>query len=191
MKFTFDLKIGDRTIRIEEEVAGEHQFWQRMAFWDSLPAAGPNGEADLRFSYRTPKGYEYYALECRPAGQQFDFGQMNKPTKDLFPKSWSQIQHGLREAHDEWHGEPEPEPEPVRRAEPATPAIPWAQVHPDLAAAVRDLYAVELAAKVDDQIKKWAKNRGIETLTAAEAQQVTNFARGWLGAIRKAQSRAA
>lgn len=194
MKFQFDLRLGDRVIRIEEEVDGPHQFWQRMAFWDSIPQAGPGGEADLRFSYRTPKGYEYYALESRSAGQQFDFGQMNRPTKDLFPKSWSRIQHGLQEAHEEWAGgapEPEPEPAPVRREEPATPAIPWARQHPDLAAVVRDLYGVELAAKVDVQIQRWAKNVPIADLLPADADQVCKYARGWLGAIRKQQSRTA
>lgn len=117
MKFSFDLRIGDRSIRIEEEAADEHEFWRRMAFWDSLPAAGPNGEADLRFSYRTPKGFEYYTLECRSAGMQFDFGQMNKPTKDLFPKSWSQIQHGQREEREEYQGVPAaPSPGPASAA---------------------------------------------------------------------------
>ena len=193
MKYAFDLKIGDRVVRIEEEVAGEHEFWQRMAFWDSLPQAGPGGEADLRFSYRTPKGYEYYALECRSAGQQFDFGQMNRTTKDLFPKGWSRIHHGLREEHEEWAGQEEPPPPPpappVRAPEPASAAIPWAQKHPALAGVVRDLYGVELAAKVDGQIARWASNKPIESLTPAEAEKVEKFARGWLGAIQKQRSR--
>lgn len=198
MKFSFDLHIGDRVIRIEEEVADEHVFFQRMAFWDSLPTAGPNGEADLRFSYRTPKGYEYYAIECRSAGEQFDFGQLNKPSKDLFPKTWSRIQHGLREERDEWEGPAGSSP--VAGEPPAAPAPPPAPAPPVRTASgnqnrlaldgvIAELTQYEGAGKVASQIQIWAKDRKLDELTERELKQVLDNANGWLLASKKKHSR--
>lgn len=196
MKFSFDLQLGNRSIRIEEEVAGEHQFFQRMAFWDSLPASGPSGEDDLRFSYRTPKGFEYYAIECRSAGMQFDFGQMNKQSKDLFPKSWSRIQHGQRDEHDEWAGDsapatgstpPPPLPPPVA---PRTTGQVSTRLD-QLFAVITELCQFRQRADVEAQITKWAKNRPLEDLNDAEIGKVVEFAAGWLNATKKQQSRAA
>lgn len=207
MKFSFDLRIGDRVIHIEEEVAGEHQFFQRMAFWDSIPAAGPNGEADLRFSYRTPKGFEYYAIECRSAGEQFDFGQLKKETKDLFPKSWTQIQHGLREEREEWDGDPAPAttsaPSPAPRA--AAPPAPRqdaptpmkssagggidSPTYLALQGVIAELNAYQGAGKVEKQILTWGRGQAPESLGEEDLKRVLSCANGWLLALKKTANR--
>ena len=213
MKFSFDLMVGDRVIRIEEEVAGEHQFFQRMAFWDSIPVAGPGGEADLQFSYRTPKGFEYYAIECRSSGKQFDFGQLNKPSKDLFPKNWTPIQHGLREERDEWNGRAEEraaEPETASAPPPAPPPAPPAPrpaapvpmkaggagggaidspTYLVLQGAITELSAYKGADAVEKQISAWARGRELASLAEHELKQVLQQANGWLIAAKKVVSR--
>src|SRR5262249_8248391 len=114
MRFTFDLKLGDRVIKIEDEAATPAEVFKKIAFWDSLPNEGPAGELDLKFSYRTPKGYEYYAIECPSAGQEFKFGEL-KDKKGLFPKDWEKILNGTNEyeeAESEQPRNPEPRTDP-------------------------------------------------------------------------------
>jgi hypothetical protein len=111
MKIQFPVKVGDREIQIEEEVANMAEAWQFIASWDALPQAGPNGEGDLRFSYRTPQGYEYYAIKCPSSGKEFKFGQLKNEKHKLFPKDWAPILHG----REEFEEEPAPEPTPTRR----------------------------------------------------------------------------
>lgn len=43
------------------------------------------GSNDIRFSYRTPQGYEYYELRCGSCGATFKFGQ-RQDGSGLFPK---------------------------------------------------------------------------------------------------------
>src|SRR5215468_8992366 len=105
MKFEFDLRVGDRVIRIMDEAETQTEFFQKMAFWDTIPKAGPNGEAELHFTYRTPQGYEYYSIACPDAGLEFKFGQFQKNKNSLFPKTWEQILHGL-----DHYEEAEPQP---------------------------------------------------------------------------------
>lgn len=207
MRFKFDLRVGDRVIQIEEEVASEHQFFQRMAFWDSIPAAGPNGEADLRFSYRTPKGFEYYAIECRSAGEQFDFGQLKKETKDLFPKSWTPIQHGLREERDEWLGPADELPADHAPSAPRAAAPPAprqgapARMNPSagggidsptylaLQGVIAELNAYQGADKVAKQIRAWSRGLALEELGEEDLKRVLSSANGWLLASKKTASR--
>lgn len=117
MKITFIAKMGDRQIQIEDEVANEAEAWKVVAFWDSLPQVGPNGQTDLKFSYRTPEGYEYYSIECPSAGKEFKFGQLREGKGKLFPKDWAPILHGREEFEEE------PAPAPARPS-PATPQRP-------------------------------------------------------------------
>jgi pyruvate/2-oxoglutarate dehydrogenase complex dihydrolipoamide acyltransferase (E2) component len=101
MKFEFDLRVGDRVIRISDEAANATEFFQKMAFWDTIPHAGPNGEAELKFSFRTPKGCEYYSIECGDAGKEFKFGQFKADKTRLFPKTWESILHGAERYEEE------------------------------------------------------------------------------------------
>src|SRR5262245_12974730 len=113
MKFEVDLRVGDRVIRITDDAATPAEFFQKMAFYDTIPPAGPNGEADLKFMYRTPQGYEYYTIESESAGEEFKFGQLKEakgviPKGSPFPKSWEPLQHGSeRYEEEEQHRAPE------------------------------------------------------------------------------------
>lgn len=111
MRFEFDLKLGDRVIRMADEAATPAEVFERMAFWDSLPKKGPGGEGDLEFSYRTPKGFEYYAIVCPSAGQEFKFGQLKDEKGQLFPKGWEELRRGA----DDHHEEEEPQRKPDAR----------------------------------------------------------------------------
>jgi hypothetical protein len=132
MKIKFSVKVGDRTIQIEDDVANVAEAWRLVAFWDSLPQAGPAGQGDLKFSYRTPQECEYFAIACPSSGQEFKFGQFRKDKDKLFPKHWAPILHG-REEFDEEQA-PEPAPAPARResqsTRPASPAPPVAAPAP-------------------------------------------------------------
>lgn len=187
MKFTFDLRLGDRTIRIEDDATTEHELWRKLAFWDSLPTSGPNGETDLRFSYRTPQGFEFFALECRSIGQEFKFGQ-KKDDKHLFPKGWEAMQHGG--ARDEYEEEPE-----TRRQPPTPPRQASSGAGEDRLAnlfeTITGLCQFRERADVEAQITKWAKGRRLEDLSNAELTQIEGFATGWLNSTKKQHSRAA
>lgn len=113
MKFEFDLRVGDRVIRITDEAATPAEWFRKMAFYDQIPKAGPGGEAELKFTYRTPKGYEYFSIACPDAGMEFKFGQFREQKERLFPKAWEQILHGLDHYEEEEH-----EHEPQRAEEP-------------------------------------------------------------------------
>lgn len=104
MKYSFDLKIGDRVIHVEDEAASAKELWKALAFWDSLPTSGPMEEPDLKFSYRTPGDYEYFALECRSSGKEFKMGERKNAEKSLFPKGWAEIKHGFGEENEEESG---------------------------------------------------------------------------------------
>lgn len=96
MKVRTRIQVGGRSLDLEFDAENERQVFERLSFWDSLPQAGPGGEEDLKFCYRTPQGYEYYSLVCESAGMEFMFGQ-TKEDKSLFPKAWQKIQRGHEE----------------------------------------------------------------------------------------------
>lgn len=192
MKFKFEVRLGDRVIEIEDEAASAHDVWRKIAFWDSLPSAGPNGEADLRFSHRTPQGYEFFALECRSAGQEFKFGQ-KKDDKQLFPKGWEPIQHGADDHEEDSQPARQSAPAPARQAQPVSSApapaannASWTAKHAALADAIREVGAYHGADTVAGRVNGWTRGRSIEDLTADEAQGVLNNVNGWLVASKKA-----
>lgn len=108
MKIMFFVKFGDRQIQIEDEVANQAEAWRVVASWDALPQTGPDGQTDLKFSYRTPQGNEYFAIECPSAGKEFKFGQLREGKGKLFPKHWAPILHGLEDFDEEPVSKPEP-----------------------------------------------------------------------------------
>lgn len=119
MKFTAQIKFGNRMITIEDEAADLRDMFHKMNIYDALPSEGPGGEEDLKFSHRVVKNgrgqdCDYYSVVCEKAGQEFKFGILST-SKDLFPKGWEPIRRGaFRERQDE-EQEPEPAPEPAPR----------------------------------------------------------------------------
>lgn len=116
MRFTFTVKIGETEFEISDDAANPAEMFQKVAFWQSLPTEGPNGETDLKLSYRTPQGYEYYSIISEQADQEFKLGQKMGEEGQLFPKRWEPLVHG--NGHD-YEGE-EPPPPPSRQASKAT-----------------------------------------------------------------------
>lgn len=115
------IRSGNNEIRLEGESSTLRAFWEEMAFWDSLPQAGPNGEVDLKFSYRSPKGNDYYAIECPDAGQEFKFGILQvrhseSYPQQLFPKNWERAKHGQYADLEEADTAPPVQPEATTKA---------------------------------------------------------------------------
>ena len=88
MKVSFQVKIGQTTFNVEDEVANDAEFFHLVDFWHSLPVEGPNGEQDLYISHRTPQGYDYYEILCPSAKMKFQMGQLKEEKGKLFPKEW-------------------------------------------------------------------------------------------------------
>ncbi len=103
------IRAGSAEIRLEGESDSLRAFWAEMAFWDSLPQAGPGGEDDLQFSYRTPKGNEYFSILCPSAKEEFKFGVLKANPQQLFPKDWERAKHGQYAVDDDEPGSPPPD----------------------------------------------------------------------------------
>lgn len=99
MKVQFNVVIGETEFLMSEEVESETEFFQKLHFYQNLPKTGPNGETDLKLSYRTPKGYTYYSIVSEKAGMEFKFGQ-HQGSDTLFPKQWEPLYSGEVEAGD-------------------------------------------------------------------------------------------
>lgn len=101
MNFKLTIQVGQTTIEIADEASTQTEFFQRVSFWTSLPAVGPNGEDDLRIvARRTRKNHIYYSIASPTAGQELRFGVHNDETGRLYPKQWEPIMYG-QHAHDE------------------------------------------------------------------------------------------
>ena len=99
MQIEIEFTVGDKRLKITEEVEGHAEFFTKMEFWDSIPRTGPNGETDLKFVHRTPKGYDYYEVICESAKMRFQFGQSREDKGRLFPKGWTPMHEG--DEHEE------------------------------------------------------------------------------------------
>jgi len=114
MKFSTSIKVGKHEIFIEDEAADLKEMWMKLDSLQAIPDKGPNGEQELYFCHRKPKGkYDYFTIICPEAGQEFTFGQVTDGGA-LFPKEWAPIQHKLNGrylAFDERTGEHEDEPD--------------------------------------------------------------------------------
>lgn len=89
----FKLKLGLDEFTLKAEVENEKAFFEILSFYSSLPKTGPNGETDLRLSFRTTtEGHKYYSIVSDKAGMEFQFGQ-NKENRGngLFPKGWAPV----------------------------------------------------------------------------------------------------
>ena len=100
MKLEIKFTVGDKELRIEEDVASHGELFSKLEFWDSIPRTGPNGEKDLRFVHRVHQGYDFFEVICESASQRFPFGQRKEPKGELFPKGWEPM-HGHDDAQTE------------------------------------------------------------------------------------------
>lgn len=95
MQVKFDLTVGNKTYTITDEAATQAELIQKLAFYNSIPTTGPNGETDLTFRHRTVKlksgDGEYFSIVSEQAGQEFNFGQSAKRQGDLFQKGWQEL----------------------------------------------------------------------------------------------------
>lgn len=183
MKYSFELKLGDRTLRIEDEAEDERAFIRAMSFWDTIPQCGPGGEADLEFCFRSGKAkngkpYTYYSIVCPSAQMEFIFGQHleNVEGNKLFPRDggkWTPLQL-TRYRQDEPLEQPEREPEQERKpvhpvGSPNPPSSPLSvavavATPSDFWPAARGLKAGGLRAFSDqvikDRLKKFSDDQG-------------------------------
>lgn len=119
MKHTFPFNFGDRTIMIEFEADTPADFIEKIAFYDSLPAATPNGATDLRFLVRRPKDKQgnpvtYYSIISLKDNLELKLHQHRANPKSLYSKGeWVRLVSGRDTGDDE-------EPPTERSAEPST-----------------------------------------------------------------------
>lgn len=91
---------------------------------------GNCGSPDLRLAHKTPKGYEYFSVQCQSCRHELKFGQAKESGK-LFPKAWEPPFSGddNGEAPQQSYAEPQyhynqtaPAPAPPMQA-PAAPQV--------------------------------------------------------------------
>lgn len=110
MKIIFTKNVGGKAFQIEMEVDSPRDFFEKVAFWDSLPEAGPAGEADLQIIHRnTRDGHSYYEILCPSARQVLQFGQHRKDPSSLYRKGWVD-EYGSDRDHSDNGQEARPDP---------------------------------------------------------------------------------
>ena len=90
MKFKFNFLIGDTAYQAEIEAEDERAFFDGAQFYTSLPRVCGNkkcGKKCLVPKHSTPKGYDYYYVQCLACGYKAQFGQTKEGNK-LFFKGW-------------------------------------------------------------------------------------------------------
>lgn len=94
MQIQLKLKLGNNEVTITENAENVKDLFKKLSFLTSLPSVGPNGENDLRISYRVAGGqYEYYSIVSDQAGMELKFGQ-SKDGEGLFAKGWEPVFQG-------------------------------------------------------------------------------------------------
>lgn len=107
MKFTVPFNFGDRTIMIEFEADSPADFIEKIAFYDSLPAATPKGATDLRFLVRRPKDKSgervtYYSIISPEDKLEFKLHQHRANPKSLYcTGEWVRLVSGRDTGDDE------------------------------------------------------------------------------------------
>lgn len=77
MQAEYTLKLGTDEFKLTVTAETEVEFFEKLAFYAGLPKVGPNGETDLKLTFRTTaKGYKYYSIVSEEAGQEFQLGQI-------------------------------------------------------------------------------------------------------------------
>lgn len=97
MKYTLNLTIGMMGLQIEDEASDFAEFVRKMDQWSSLPTEGPKGEKDLKFTYRTPKGFKYYSVASPSAGVEMRLHWYKERPGEFYTQGWTPITYGERE----------------------------------------------------------------------------------------------
>jgi|GEM_PF-2758625 len=115
-------------MRIEVTADNERTLFERVAFFAELPERCGNptcGGDRLRMKHRSPKGNDYYSIECADCGHEYTLG-ITKEDKRLFPhRRWEPPYTGDREGRsdndDRTHhpARRESGPVPTQQGEPA------------------------------------------------------------------------
>lgn len=104
-------------VRFEAEASTPKEMWKKLALvqsiFDADAACGVCGNKEIRFSHRSPKGFEYFELECGDpkCGARLGFGQ-HKVGGTLFAKrkdesgNWLDYD-GWAKYNPESHAQPE------------------------------------------------------------------------------------
>lgn len=90
MNYQFDVKIGNRTLRLSNTVQSAKQVFEELSFWQELPEkCNFCGSADLGLNHavRGTQKYNFYAVKCYKCKAEMKIGQ-GKDEKTLFPKEW-------------------------------------------------------------------------------------------------------
>ena len=91
MLYELKVKIGKKEFLIRDEASSQKDLMTKLAFWTSLPEAGPSGNDNLKVSHRTPKGYEYISIVDEEAGQELTLGFYKEREGELFVKDWKPV----------------------------------------------------------------------------------------------------
>lgn len=91
MQISFKKTIGNQEFTFTLVANTQKEFFEKVAFYASLPTTGPNGETDLVVTHRNPKGYNYYSIVSEKAGKELLFGQINDQSQTLFAKDWQDL----------------------------------------------------------------------------------------------------
>jgi len=101
MQVEYKFKIGADEFTIRADVSNHTEFFQAMGFYANLPKTGPNGENDLKLTYRKVREYEYYSIVSQEAGQEYALGQYKGDSGNLFEKDWQPLYKKPGEGEDE------------------------------------------------------------------------------------------
>jgi hypothetical protein len=76
MNFEMKLKIGETEFTIKEEVKSTKEFFEKAAFYSSIPTKGSKGGTNLVITYKcVDKDYRYYSILDKDTNMEFKFGQ--------------------------------------------------------------------------------------------------------------------
>jgi len=88
MKFSFDIKIGQKVIRIEDEAQSQAEMFQKISPYHEMEIAA-EGKDEVYISHRqNGDGDSFYALVIPSANLEFPFGVVREGGGRLFPGNY-------------------------------------------------------------------------------------------------------
>lgn len=96
----YRLKLGQDEFVIKGDFKNEKEFFQRMAFFSSLPKTAPNGATDLKLVVRETKKGTYYSLISEQEKMEFQLGQ-HKEGDTLYAKDWVPLFQGEADGEEQ------------------------------------------------------------------------------------------